>query len=264
MTCWSCIFQKLDSSTRKAWNLKFSEDQAPPSYDDLNKFLEIRIRAIEDMKPPTPPSDKTSKIHGAQKISSLTASAKTSVKCALCKAKHYLHVCPKFVSKSPSQRIDLVKQSKRCLNCLSTNHAIQACTSKYSCRLCQKRYHTMLHVDSDLNTHDESVATAGKAEKPNYHTLKPIHSLYASSNTHTLIHGHMFYWRPRGFPLARRTVGGNTENVAKSLKSFPICIEIGTKGFSGSLITNLESRLRKTKWRIQYGRLLRLKVSRIA
>lgn len=46
-----CLFsQKLDSATRKAWNLKFSDERMPPSYEDLSNFPDTRIRALEEWK----------------------------------------------------------------------------------------------------------------------------------------------------------------------------------------------------------------------
>lgn len=140
--------QKLDNQTRKAWNLKFSEDRSPLSYDDFKKFLDTRIRALEEWKP-SQSSPEKSKSANAQKISSSNACAKPLPQCALCKAKHYFHVCPKFVSKSPSQRRELVKLHKRCFNCLSDKHSVQACQSRFSCRVCHKKHHSMLHSDSD-------------------------------------------------------------------------------------------------------------------
>ncbi|XP_039306398.1 uncharacterized protein LOC113005704 [Solenopsis invicta] len=77
----------------------------------------------------------------------MTASTASTISCPLCNASHYVNKCAQFLNRSPSQRVEVVKQAKRCLNCLSTKHATQSCPSKYSCRTCQKRHHTLLHVD---------------------------------------------------------------------------------------------------------------------
>lgn len=103
------VSQKLDSATRKAWNLKFSDERMPPSYKDLSNFPDTRIRALEEWKLPSPSSEKALKSAHAQKISS-NAFTKSSINCSSCKAKHYFNVCPQFTSKSPNQRRDLVKQ----------------------------------------------------------------------------------------------------------------------------------------------------------
>ncbi|XP_076660078.1 uncharacterized protein LOC143363366 [Halictus rubicundus] len=41
---------KLDSTTRKAWNIKTSDDVTPPSFDTLRAFIDSRVRALEDFK----------------------------------------------------------------------------------------------------------------------------------------------------------------------------------------------------------------------
>lgn len=159
------ISQRLDTVTRKAWNLKFSEEKTPPTYEIVNSFLDSRIRALEDCKLPNPVSDKSTKSANVQKISSAIASTNQSLKCSLCKAKHYFQACPQFTSKSPSLRRELVKQQKRCFNCLSKNHAVLACTSKYTCRKCQKKHHTTLHEDSDSSSNVEEIKTSNQHAK---------------------------------------------------------------------------------------------------
>ncbi|XP_029164752.1 uncharacterized protein LOC114935963 [Nylanderia fulva] len=44
--------------------------------------------------------------------------------------------------------MEFIKQHQRCINCLSAKHALYSCPSQYTCRRCQKRHHSMLHVDS--------------------------------------------------------------------------------------------------------------------
>ncbi|XP_025994180.2 uncharacterized protein LOC113004598 [Solenopsis invicta] len=136
------VSRRLDSSTRKAWKLKGSEDATIPTFEDLDKFLAARARALEELSPSSS-TTSTSRAKGSQ----VTASTASTISCPLCNASHYVNKCAQFLNRSPSQRVEVVKQAKRCLNCLSTKHATQSCPSKYSCRTCQKRHHTLLHVD---------------------------------------------------------------------------------------------------------------------
>lgn len=140
------LTQKLDSATRKAWNLRTSDFESPPSYDELIHFLTSRIRALEECASSSnikASKTATSRVHVAN------ASTSGSSACQLCKARHYLSACPKFIAQSPTQRRITVKQFKRCFNCLSASHTINDCKSQYTCRSCSKRHHTTLHVDSD-------------------------------------------------------------------------------------------------------------------
>lgn len=137
------VSQKLDSTTRRSWKLKFSDDSPPPRYDDLSKFLTSRALALEEIAP-----SHSLKSSREQKVTSATASTTSAQVCPLCKKSHFINKCSQFLDKNPSQRRELVKQSKRCFNCLSAKHAVAACISKFTCRQCQQKHHTLLHVDS--------------------------------------------------------------------------------------------------------------------
>ncbi|XP_059226988.1 uncharacterized protein LOC131998556 [Stomoxys calcitrans] len=65
--------------------------------------------------------------------------------CQICKATHFIRDCPKFIEKNINDRIHVVKVSHLCYNCLSTNHGVKECKSKFTCRECNLRHHTMLH-----------------------------------------------------------------------------------------------------------------------
>ncbi|XP_024892506.1 uncharacterized protein LOC112467859, partial [Temnothorax curvispinosus] len=151
------VAQRLDPTTRKAWNLKESDKEAPPSFDDLSNFIQSRVRALENFAP----TSSVNKTASASKIHAATASATSPVKCPLCQAQHLLNVCPIFVGKNSSQRWDVVKQHKRCFNCLSEKHSAQACTSKYSCRACHKKHHSMLHADSTSSSAPSGATPSG-------------------------------------------------------------------------------------------------------
>ncbi|GBN97102.1 hypothetical protein AVEN_176780-1 [Araneus ventricosus] len=51
-----------------------------------------------------------------------------------------------------SDRTELVKRLRACLNCLSEFHVISACNSKRSCFVCKKKHHTLLHKYSTPTT----------------------------------------------------------------------------------------------------------------
>ncbi|XP_024876474.1 uncharacterized protein LOC112457561, partial [Temnothorax curvispinosus] len=174
--------QKLDAVTKKAWNLKFSEDRNPLSYEAFNKFLENRIRALEEWKLSPSSSDKA-KNANPHKVSSANVCAKAVSQCSLCKAKHAFSSCPQFAGKSPSQRREIVQRERRCFNCLSQHHAVKACSSKFLCRMCQKPHHTMLHVDSDSPPKTEAVTPATDPPRAVDATTSEVNSLLASSQT---------------------------------------------------------------------------------
>lgn len=46
--------------------------------------------------------------------------------------------------------LKLPKNKKLCVNCLSSSHAKNNCKSKFSCKKCKKRHHTLLHLESKV------------------------------------------------------------------------------------------------------------------
>ncbi|XP_055644163.1 uncharacterized protein LOC129780182 [Toxorhynchites rutilus septentrionalis] len=42
-------------------------------------------------------------------------------------------------------RLNVVNSKKICSNCFRGNHFVRKCSSNFSCRICQKRHHTLLH-----------------------------------------------------------------------------------------------------------------------
>jgi len=147
------VSQKLDNATRKAWKLKCGDDSSIPKYDDLDRFLASRARALEELNP-----SNAINVTRAQRVTSATASV--SITCPLCKASHFINKCPKFLKKSPNQRLESIKQANRCVNCLSAKHPVSSCPSKYSCRTCQQKHHSMLHIDSVSSSSDKTTTTA--------------------------------------------------------------------------------------------------------
>lgn len=52
------VSQKLDKSSRKAWELKLGDNLEYPTYDELNNFIESHIRALEAILPIAAKSEK--------------------------------------------------------------------------------------------------------------------------------------------------------------------------------------------------------------
>ncbi|XP_024872888.1 uncharacterized protein LOC112455302 [Temnothorax curvispinosus] len=178
------VAQKLDPVTRKAWNLKEGDKDDPPSYVDLRRFLDSRTRALENFSP-SPSAKAAPKAATASRIHSATASANSQAKCPLCPAQHFINSCPTFSGKNPSQRRDIVKQHKRCFNCLSAKHSVQACPSKYSCRVCQQKHHSMLHVNPDSSS---KLAEADAPDSSSTATPDPKCDVNFLSASHTTRH----------------------------------------------------------------------------
>ena len=81
-----CISQKLDTATRHAWKLKFSDNSPPATYEELMSFLASRAIALEELKP-----IKALNSSRDNKVTSATASTMSHLMCVLCKKQHWLN-----------------------------------------------------------------------------------------------------------------------------------------------------------------------------
>ncbi|XP_076285541.1 uncharacterized protein LOC143211602 [Lasioglossum baleicum] len=142
--------QRLDRSSRKAWELKLKNVREFPTFNDFDEFLDERINQLESM---VPEISETSTDNGKvkpskQKTISTHSTTVVNLTCPVCKQSHLLYQCKPFLAKSPSERFEIVKSNKRCVNCFSIKHMATHCQSKHSCKECNQRHHTLLHFPS--------------------------------------------------------------------------------------------------------------------
>ncbi|XP_070515382.1 uncharacterized protein [Cardiocondyla obscurior] len=151
------ISRNLDPVSRRAWNLKSCDSDELPSYTDLITFVTNRCHALEESDHAavikTERAQKSLRVHATNTCTSTNA-------CPLCKSKHYLSACSRFLASTSKIRVETVKRLKRCLNCLSATHSVADCQSQFSCRNCKKRHHSTLHVEPDAPANAETQTVA--------------------------------------------------------------------------------------------------------
>lgn len=145
------ILQKLDKESRRQFELTLSSTQSP-EFDDLISFLEKLSSILESID--RAPNDKPKRSANIPKLKTLMINNQTKRGCVLCEMHsktsnsfHALNNCPVFLKMDVQQRIDYVKQSNMCINCLKGNHKVVICYSRFSCRVCSKKHHSLLHVN---------------------------------------------------------------------------------------------------------------------
>lgn len=183
-TLFNWLMQKIDSNTRKRFEMYHSNTEIP-TYENLNKFLSDQCTALESsmitsnlyssnsqqLNPNTKKSSHSSFSHKQYTQSSTksnqqslvaetssksnVASAKPCQTCFVCKAQHSIFKCDLFLNKSPQDRYDFIKECKRCVNCFGT-HSLSTCASQSTCRVCQRRHHTMLHFPREATSNSTS------------------------------------------------------------------------------------------------------------
>lgn len=177
------LVHKLDPITKKAWNFKEGDVETPPSYDALSRFLNSRARALEEFAASTP-AKSSPKSASSSRVNVANATKNSKSTCPLCQAPHRLYACSDFVSKSANERREIIKQYKRCFNCLGENHFAAECKSKYTCRECKQKHHSLLHSNFCSTTKMNSVMPDCSPPQ-NLKTQQEVASNLASTATYT-------------------------------------------------------------------------------
>ncbi|KAL4143988.1 hypothetical protein QTP88_006233 [Uroleucon formosanum] len=149
----------LDSATRRSFEISLAPNQMP-DFDLLLEFVQQCCKVLENIQGPvrTERAEKnvtTGKSHQTSKSFMSTTYDKSvnqkQCKCAFCNEAHTIYRCVAFQQITVEKRRDFVSTNKLCFSCLSTMHMINKCSSKSSCRICQKRHHTLLHLTTSTS-----------------------------------------------------------------------------------------------------------------
>ncbi|XP_075163067.1 uncharacterized protein LOC142235692 [Haematobia irritans] len=137
---------KIPEETLRAWEDSLSDHKTLPTWNQMDEFLSKRVEMLEtisDMRR----SNHTSSTK-SQSFHAKTDSNKPDGKCRKCNGDHNLRNCEKFKSMGIKDRVKFVYNNKFCVNCLSPNHFKSKCQSKLSCFHCNKKHHSLLHLES--------------------------------------------------------------------------------------------------------------------
>ncbi len=163
------LMEEWDDKLRHEWTSRYNEPDRLPDLDEVLDFFRKREFNLPDdtntgrvgISKATRPSSSSSARSKPQTSLKVNASV---ISCPVCSAPHGLARCSQFLSFSADKKNQVVKDSKRCLNCLSPAHLTPNCTSAFNCRECNKRHHTLIHRDSPgtptNTTADASVSSA--------------------------------------------------------------------------------------------------------
>ncbi|XP_065093593.1 uncharacterized protein LOC135714204 [Ochlerotatus camptorhynchus] len=143
---------KLDQSTLRAWEEKTSEKD-DIKYDELVEFLYQRVRVLNSVGYDQQQQPASSKVAGSTPkpskfkfAANAAASSSSNSSCPLsCSDNHVLRNCPVFLGKDVRLRREFVTQKRLCWNCLGSGHQSKKCVSKFTCRTCHDRHHSLLH-----------------------------------------------------------------------------------------------------------------------
>ncbi|XP_071648524.1 uncharacterized protein [Temnothorax longispinosus] len=172
------IVDLLDPRSRREWENAISETSEPPSYSDLQQFLDRRLHTLESLQPVKTEGASSAKAGGnsAQQTRALHAKKQENKlgRCSMCQKGHFIMFCAAYKGKTAAERKQHIESSNLCFNCLG-KHKLSECASTRTCSVCDARHHTSLH---DAYSGGEVAKTSHLAQK----TLgKPVAVLLATA-----------------------------------------------------------------------------------
>lgn len=155
------VTMKLDESTLKAWNSSI-DHKTLPTWLKFTEFLQQRIRTLEmqvysrenryeSSEPNSPQTQVNQPQNSPNSNTQKPQSSKTLLtkhkSCLICNTQgHDIYSCDTFKHNlNATQRLMKVKDLQLCHNCLGSAHNTIDCTSKWTCRTCSRKHHTLLH-----------------------------------------------------------------------------------------------------------------------
>ncbi|XP_055604840.1 uncharacterized protein LOC129753066 [Uranotaenia lowii] len=149
------LTNKLDSATIRAWE-QDTRQKDEVKYDELIEFLIHQVQMVKSVdsdlqhRSSVPSVSKVAgqipkkpvPIRSVVNTATFETQSSTSP-CHCCLRTHPLHL--PLSNLSSSQRRELVTKHILCWNCFRANHQTRTCKSKFLCRICQAKHHTMLH-----------------------------------------------------------------------------------------------------------------------
>lgn len=151
------LYEKLSADYRRRLDDFRASPTDYPDIDEIIDFLKAECALILD-NPTSEQSYQANQVlitnDGQQKPDSRNQAAPPQPPypgtrlCSSCRGPHLTFQCESFNSLTVSQRRQEVKKKNLCFNCLSDKHQEKNCTSKRGCRVCNRRHHSMLHMDT--------------------------------------------------------------------------------------------------------------------
>ncbi|XP_053687053.1 uncharacterized protein LOC128736588 [Sabethes cyaneus] len=144
------LCSRLDHTTRRGWE-EFSSTKESDTIKDLTEFLQRRARILESV--PIKPSEikaeytqpkRPNKIATVKAYNASVQRPSTSGTCVSCSDNHLLYQCPSFQRLSVSERDALLRSHSLCRNCFRRGHHAKECNSKFTCRQCKGKHHTLV------------------------------------------------------------------------------------------------------------------------
>ncbi|XP_055622806.1 uncharacterized protein LOC129766309 [Toxorhynchites rutilus septentrionalis] len=130
---------KMDPATLRAWE-EYAAKSDNVGYEACIEFLYLRIRILQTVSTEIQHRSQAApaKVAGPHSFSKKLPTTKAVANSATAT----------FQRMTVEQRRELISQKRLCWNCFKSSHSARRRDSKYTCRHCHERHHTLLHKSS--------------------------------------------------------------------------------------------------------------------
>ncbi|XP_062539042.1 uncharacterized protein LOC134207338 [Armigeres subalbatus] len=162
------MVSKLDDTSQKRWE-EHASGVEEPSFAVLIEFLKKQSRVLDavsvDQLFSTAGGSSSSNFFKSRpmKVSVNSTTENFLPTCMVCNEQHFISRCPSFSELPLEERLQFTNSKHLCSNCLGRNHLARDCPSKYRCRTCSKKHHSLLHPGFPGSGSTSSTSTADLA-----------------------------------------------------------------------------------------------------
>ena len=122
----------VNPTTMRDWQCSTREHREVPPFEDLLNFLDLQVRDTENCVCDVVKERPTASNPGERTTKFYTDTDEDT--CVACKNDyHPLYGCKSFIALSPDKRMELVWDSRLCMNCLTSGHMVKQCPSSQKC-----------------------------------------------------------------------------------------------------------------------------------
>lgn len=186
------VCEKIDQESRRMWRQHRANCEELATWDELDKFLQGRIRAlttdVDTSAAKIGNRASSSKVGNGPKIhahqattmskrdqQSASTLGDTQQVCHCCTGTHLITWCPEFVKMSIPDRRTLASAKSLCYMCLAKGHHSQQCKKQQLCHKCGLKHNTMLHPDNQTSSStDQTVQAHVVTSSSEAHRPRPL------------------------------------------------------------------------------------------
>ncbi|XP_043258040.1 uncharacterized protein LOC122400583 [Colletes gigas] len=166
--------QKLDKTTRRAWE-RTLENETMPKFVDLINFINKQARGEEieanQLGSSNINQDTRGQIRPVRRPQNYIATSK-KLACAVCREQHEVYACPRFLQMAVRERSEVARNAKLCTNCLRVGHNAYACMWK-GCPKYSRKHNSLLHFPNSVTQINSARPTENEpSTSTNFETTK--------------------------------------------------------------------------------------------